>query len=115
MARYIALARDNWNEIDGWAVSQQIEILDLTTDRFCNLLWWYATRNAEDPSDVKRFEARLWQPPKGVVPTSGPWEAQAETDALSALKAQLTGKASPTGGRGVSGADDAKGDGTERQ
>ena len=53
------------------------------------------------PADeVKKFDQRLWVPPKGVVPPKGsPWSAEAETAAFksfaSAFKATGAGAAGP--------------------
>lgn len=60
----------------------------LPYDRFLNFIWWWATREGDPPS-IAKFKARLWQPPKGVVPEKGPWSPQAETAGLMALQAQL--------------------------
>lgn len=68
--------------------------MSLTLDRFSNLVWYWATRNAE-PQDIEKFRIQLWRPPKGVVPTRGPWSAEAETNAFRTLKAALTGAKSP--------------------
>lgn len=65
----------------------------LPLDRFCNLVYYWFTRNA-DSKDLAKFRNRLWVPPVGQVPTArSPWSPQAESSAFGALKAALTKKA----------------------
>lgn len=69
----------------------------LPLDRFCNFIWWWLTRNAQDQVQVEKVRAILWRPPPGVVADRrGPWGAQAETSAFQALKAGFGGKSRPT-------------------
>jgi hypothetical protein len=59
-------------------------------DRFCNLVWYWLTRNAESEKDVRTIEAKLWRPPPGsTAPALGPWSAEAEMKAFSAFKAAV--------------------------
>lgn len=81
---------ENWRDIDGFAVSTNMpDLRDLPLDRFCNFVWYWATRNAETQADVSRFEARLWIPPKGIEAVAGPWSPESENAALRGLKASL--------------------------
>lgn len=87
--RLASLAVDNWADIDGYAVSRGLGPLgELSIERFANFIWWWATHGAES-KEKDKFRARLWQPPKGVVPEKGPWSAEEETKAFSALKKSL--------------------------
>lgn len=88
--RLVRIATDHWKDIDGWAVGRNLPpVQDLSVDRFCNFVWWWATRNVTEQAEKDKFEARLWRPPVGVVPDRGPWSAEAESGAFSAFKAQI--------------------------
>lgn len=58
-------------------------------DRFCSVVHWFATRNAEKESDIRNFEARLWRPPSPAAPIhpASPWSPENETAAFAAVKA----------------------------
>ena len=87
--RLVALAVEHWKDLDGFAVAHAIPSLhDLSLDRFCNFVWWWATREA-DQKERDRFERRLYQPPKGYAPKTGPWSAEAETSAFASLRQSL--------------------------
>ncbi|QDP45523.1 hypothetical protein SEA_FUZZBUSTER_39 [Microbacterium phage FuzzBuster] len=65
------------------------DLRTLSLDRFCNYVYWMATRNAS-ATDIEKFRARLWRPPKGEVPDDrSPWSQANETGAFQALKAGL--------------------------
>ena len=86
--RLTSLALDHWREIDGFAVSQNMPPLQrLPLSRFCNFVYWWATRNGED-TDRQKFDSRLWRPPPGEV-ARGPWAPEAESSAFAGLKAGL--------------------------
>ena len=90
--RLARLALDNWDDIDGYAVSRNMPPLaSLPLGRFVNFVWWWATRNAQSPAEVEKFRTRLWvPPPKYNKPiTQGPWSPESETRAFAALKATL--------------------------
>lgn len=91
-ARLIDHAASTWSELTGWSLSRGITepLTDLPLSRFEALVWWFVIKDAE-PDDVERIRARLWQPPKGVAPKTGPWSAEAEMAAFSAVKAKLEG------------------------
>ena len=88
--RLAGVATAQWADVDGWAVSKNIPRLEsLPLDRFAHLVWFWATRNAEE-KDVTKFRTRLWMPPKGeAADKRGPWSPEAETSAFKALKAGL--------------------------
>lgn len=58
-------------------------------DRFVSLVWYWVTKDAEDDNAVRKFETRLWRPPVGFVPTTGPWSPEEETSAFKALKGAM--------------------------
>lgn len=88
--RLTSTALDRWADLDGWAASLNLpDLRDLPLERFCNLVWYWLTKDAEDPNEVDKFKTKLWQPPKGEV-GQGPWSAEAETAAFVALKRQVT-------------------------
>lgn len=68
----------------------------LPLDRFCNLVYFWATEDAE-PKEKNKFDARLNMPDararkRGTAATTGPWTPEAETAALGNLVAALSGK-----------------------
>ena len=67
-----------------------MDVRDLSLDRFCNLVWYFATYRG-DEKDVEKFRIRLWRPDPGDEKpvTAGPWSAEAETAAFSAARAAL--------------------------
>jgi hypothetical protein len=94
--RLIRLAREHWVTLDGDAALLGLDLLALPFDRFLNAVYRFATKDA-NPDAVRSFDARLWIPPRGVVPTRGPWSPEAETNAFLGLKNALgmKGTASP--------------------
>ena len=93
IARYGQIARQNWEDLDGYAVGHGMPPLtSLPLDRFCNWVWWMLTREANE-SDRQKIRAKIWRPPpeenKPIDPRS-PWSAENEMKAFSALKAQLS-------------------------
>ncbi|HEY1319096.1 MAG TPA: hypothetical protein VGF32_02565 [Streptosporangiaceae bacterium] len=97
------LALYHWAEIDGYAASRNMpDLRDLPVERFCNFVWWYATRNAESRAEVDKLRAQLWRPPPAAVrsaPAVGPWSPAAETAAIGALKSALGVGSVPKAGR----------------
>lgn len=81
---------ENWPSFDGWQASQGVDPLhDLSPDRFFSLVYYYMTRYA-DESERKKFDARLWVPPKGEAPEPGsPWSPEAEKAAFQGLASAL--------------------------
>lgn len=96
--RLSQVALTYWADLDGLAVSRNMPPLQsLPVDRFCNFVWWWMTRNA-DEAERKRLQARIWQPPLDYVPKTGPWAAQNESSSFQSLKAALTQAPAPAGG-----------------
>lgn len=68
-----------------------------------NLIYYWATRNAQDEQTLAKFDRRLWMPPKGEeAPAESPWSAANETNAFKALKAALQPDAPPQPGGATS-------------
>lgn len=87
--RLTAIAVEHWKDIDGFSVAHNMgRLSEMPLDRFTNFIWWWATKEA-DSKDREKFERRLYMPPKGVAPTTGPWSAEAETAAFGALRQGL--------------------------
>ena len=83
-------------------------MMELPIDRMLNLIYFWATRNAQDEQALAKFDRKLWMPPKGEeAPAESPWSAANETSAFKALKASLQpdspkppeGKPAPTTAR----------------
>lgn len=88
--RLLHLASENWPTLEGWATSRNTDIAELPIDRMLNLIYYWATRNAQDEQALAKFDRKLWLPPKGIEPPKeSPWSAENETNAFKALKAAL--------------------------
>lgn len=86
--RLRTLASRHWVSYDAEATLSGVDLLHLDFDRFLNVIYHFSTR-AGSPEDIRRFDAQLWVPPRGVVPTEGPWAPDAETAAFRSVKAAL--------------------------
>ncbi len=87
--RLVAMAAESWKDLDGYAVAHSMgRLMEMPISRFTNFVWWWAT-NGADQQGREKFERRLYMPPKGVAPTTGPWTAEAESGAFSALRQSL--------------------------
>lgn len=86
--RLIHFAQYNWTEINGEALSQGLLLRELELPDFLDYVWWLATRGM-DQTEKDKFVHSIWMPPKGEVAETGPWSAEAETEALKNLKKQL--------------------------
>lgn len=87
--RLCLVAVENWEDLDGWAVSRNMPPLEsLPLERFGSLVWHWMSRNGEQ-KDIDRMRARLWQPPKGTEARVGPWSPEAETSAFKSLQAAV--------------------------
>lgn len=106
--RLIEMGHRYWPRIDGsLAASHDTDPMDLPLDRFLNLIYWWLTQEGSE-DEVRKFDTRLWQPPKGVAPApSSPWSPEAETAAFASFakalrpssgEAPLTRSALPRGG-----------------
>jgi len=90
-ARLCKTALAEWAYIDGFAVSQGIDLMDLPLARFTNFIWWLMTREADKPA-VEKMRAKLWMPPKGqAAPPGSPWSPENELAAIKAFQAQVGG------------------------
>src|SRR3546814_12916525 len=77
--RLLHLASENWPTLEGWATSRSTDIAELPIDRMLNLIYYWATRNAQDEAALAKFDRKLWMPPKGEeAPAESPWSAQTE-------------------------------------
>lgn len=86
-ARFVGVVIERWDDFDGWAQTQGVSrIPALPIDRFCHLVWFWMTQNAEKESDIDKMRSKLWRPPVGTVPTKGPWTPEAETASFMSLK-----------------------------
>lgn len=88
--RLVGLVKREWASFDGMLASKNVDPLLLPPDRFLSLVYWWATRNAENQSAIDKFDRRLWMPPKGqAAPAGSPWSPEAETAAFGSLAAQV--------------------------
>lgn len=88
--RLLHLASENWPTLEGWATSRNTDLMELPIHRMLNLIYFWATRNAQDEQTLAKFDRKLWLPPKGAEPPKeSPWSAENETSAFKALKAAL--------------------------
>jgi hypothetical protein len=96
-------AVDQWELIDGYAAGHNMpDLRTLPLARFCNFIWWIATRNANEAEHAK-MKAQLWRPPPPppgrpapAIDRRSPWSAESETAGFAALKAGLTGQVALT-------------------
>lgn len=86
MHRLLLVALRDWWHFEGYAVAHGgPDLNELDLGRFCSYVRWFCCRNMDEPA-LRTFEEKLFMPPKGVIPTVGPWTAEAETEALQALQ-----------------------------
>jgi hypothetical protein len=64
--RLIAIAQDHWTAIDGEAAAQGQDRFDLSIDRFCNFIEWWALQRVRDADEFLR---KLNAPAPGKKPT----------------------------------------------
>lgn len=77
--------------MDAHALQAGFDPLELPLHRFCSwVLAWFRERLAEP--DWNQFESRVYRPPAGVTPTSGPWSEAAMSAGFSQFEAQFAGK-----------------------
>lgn len=89
-SRLVGLAEHHWTKIDGLLASRGEDPLLLPPDRFLNLIYWWATKDAADQKELDKFDRRLWRPPPGVrAPAGSPWSPEAETQAFAAFSAEF--------------------------
>lgn len=90
--RLLDLAKRHWDQFDGWC--REIDPMDLPVHRMLSFVYHWATQNA-DEDGLKKWERRLWMPPKGVEATEGPWAREAEMSAFRGLASELNVKTAP--------------------
>lgn len=62
---------------------------EMDAGRFASFIWWFLMHERDEQERMK-FRNRLWQPPRGEVPTpDSPWSAANERESFRALKAGL--------------------------
>src|SRR3546814_21097573 len=69
--RLLHLASENWPTLEGWATSRNTDLMELPIDRLLNLVYFWATRDAQDEQTLAKFDRKLWMPPKGEEPQIG--------------------------------------------
>lgn len=88
--RLLALIGQDWARFDGSRIDDPLE---MPIDRFLSTIYSYWIReNQLERTAIMNLDRILWMPPAGVIPIAGPWTAEAEAAAFSAVKAQLGGR-----------------------
>ena len=66
------------------------DLRTLPLDRFVNFVYWMATRDGS-ATDIEKFRAKLWRPPKGeaVTDSRSPWAPEHEQRGFASLKTAL--------------------------
>lgn len=78
-----------WADLDGYTTAHGgPNLRRLPIKRFCSLVWWFITRNAESEADIEKLREQVWLPPKGEE-GQGVWSAEAETDSFHNLMTDL--------------------------
>lgn len=74
--------------MDGYAVAHNMpDLRELDLSRLCNFVYWRITGGAEE-KEVEKFRAKIWQPPRGVLPDErSPWSPENEKNTFAAAKA----------------------------
>lgn len=84
---------ERWAELNGFRIGHGAigSLDDLPIGAFVDYVWWYVTQNV-DPTEIEKFRARLWRPPKGEEPPpESPWSPESEMASFHALQASLSG------------------------
>lgn len=76
------IAITHWAVFDGWCASRNVDSLELPIDRFCNLVYYWVTRNMKE-DDRDGFDRRLSRPvagtgAQGIREASGAWSRESE-------------------------------------
>ena len=79
-----------WEAMDGFAVAHNMpDLRNLDLGRLANYVYWRTTDGADEKA-LDKFRARLWQPPRGVIPDKrSPWSAENESSSFAAARASL--------------------------
>jgi hypothetical protein len=89
---------EHWTVFDGWAGTKGVDPMQMPVDRFLNLVYFYATENAEEQDKIK-FDMRLNMPDAkarqtGRAATEGSmWSKEKEEAALADFVGMLGGTA----------------------
>ncbi len=79
--------------MDGEAVTQGFDPLDLPVDRFLNWVWHTITKGMDDKAR-RSFEIEVYRPLPGMTlddVTDGPWSDEEATRSFMALAGQIGG------------------------
>lgn len=101
-ARLLGMLQEHWVVIEGERAFSHpgVGLLDMPLAELLNLVYYWATRHGDEAA-IRKFDARLYRPPPGVVPTEGPWTVEAETAAFRGFARQVRGESPPeTSGAG---------------
>jgi len=87
------MASHNWLRFNGQIIATSgRSLLDLPLMDGLSALYYLAVKGGRE-EDVRKFDSRLWMPPKGVrADPRSPWSAENETAAFQAVKAMVSGK-----------------------
>lgn len=66
MIRLLHLALDHWASFHGRNVGQGIDDVSLDLNEFCDLVYWWATRNGSE-EDTAKLDQELWKIPPSVA------------------------------------------------
>lgn len=79
-----------WEAMDGFAVAHNMpDLRTLDLGRLSNFVYWRISDGADDKA-LDKFRARLWQPPRGIIPDKrSPWSAENEVSSFAAARASL--------------------------
>lgn len=94
----VGIAEEYWVDLDGWAGAKGVDPLKMPMDRFLNLVYRFATEDAEQ-KEKDKFDVRLNKPDARAIARGAaqrddsPWSKKNEEAALSGLVGALTGKA----------------------
>lgn len=91
------VAQSQWPTLDGWAASKGVDPLTLPFDRFLNLVYFWATEDAEE-REKDKFDVKLYKPDERAIKTKkaatdarSPWTKENEEAALGGFVASLKG------------------------
>jgi hypothetical protein len=82
--RLVLFAMENWVLFNGWAISQGVRPLRLRIDDFCDLVYYWAARNA-DEADQAKLDEILGTPPEGQEGDAPGWSREEQLAAFHAF------------------------------
>jgi hypothetical protein len=92
----MAIAEHNWTIFDGWSAARGVDPMALALDRFLNLMYFFATENAEE-DEKNKFDIQLYKPTEkarltgAALAPGSPWSKENEEAALAGFAAALGG------------------------